>query len=234
MHIDSLLVGRVLAFAAMSVVLELASPALAGGGTHIVDDDATLPAGICHVESWLTLAEEADGLAVAAPAYTFAALPRLEIATAIQRTWGADEVATIAPALKLNLRSFEDAPVGAALSGAAIWNTAEGRVESFALIMPASSRINEWLVVHGNLGWIGQPGIDDRHALFWGAQAEFAIHPDLVLMGEVFGTDRGSPGGQAGLRWITDSGRIDVDLLAGHRIDGGSASSLTIGLTIRR
>lgn len=50
-------------FAAM-----LASPALAGGGAHIVDDDATLPAGVCHVETWLTFAGHGGGLAVAAPA----------------------------------------------------------------------------------------------------------------------------------------------------------------------
>jgi hypothetical protein len=63
----------------------LASPALAGGGAHIVDDDATLPAGVCHVENWLTSAGEGGGLAVAAPACTLAALPRLEIAAAFQR-----------------------------------------------------------------------------------------------------------------------------------------------------
>lgn len=53
-------------------------------------------------------------------------------------------------------------------------------------------------------------------------------------MGEVFGSDRGAPGGQAGLRWVTDRGRIDVDLLTGHRIDGGRGNTLTLGVTIRR
>jgi hypothetical protein len=234
MRIASLLTARAPAFAMTSLALGLSSPAWAGGGAHIVDDDATLPAGVCHVESWLTLAENSGGLAVAAPACTLAALPRLEIATAVQRTWGTDDVTTIAPALKLNLRSFEEATVGVAISGTAVWNPAEGRIETFALNVPVSHRINERLVIHANLGWIGQPGSDDSHALFWGAQAEFAIRPELVLMGEVFGTDSGRPGGQAGLRWVTDRGRIDVDLLAGHQTDGGRASSLTLGLTIRR
>lgn len=211
-----------------------AGPATAGGGAHIVDDDATLPAGVCHVETWLTRPDNGGFLSVAAPACTLAALPRLEIATAVQRSWGEDEATTIAPALKLNLRSFEEAPVGVAVSGTAVWNPADGRIEAFAINVPVSHRVSERLVVHANLGWIGQPGGEDRHALFWGAQAELAIAPDLVLMGEVFGSDRGSPGGQTGLRWVTDRGRIDVDLLAGHRIDGGPGSSLTIGLTIRR
>jgi hypothetical protein len=121
-----------------------------------------------------------------------------------------------------------------AVSATAVWAPADGQIQSFALNVPVSHRINEKLVVHANLGWTGQTGSGDRHALFWGAQAEFAITPDLVLMGEVFGSDRGPPGGQAGLRWVTDRGRIDVDLLAGHRINGASGNTLTFGVTIRR
>lgn len=63
------------------------SPALAGGGAHIVDDDATLSAGVCYIENWLTLDSNADALAVAATACIISMLPRLEIAAAIQRTW---------------------------------------------------------------------------------------------------------------------------------------------------
>jgi len=212
----------------------LASPALAGGGAHIVDDDATLPAGVCHVETWLTFARDGGGLAVAAPACTLAELPRLEIAAAVQREWGEEGATTIAPALKLNLRSFEDVPVGVAVAATAVWNPADGQIQSFALNVPVSHRINERLVVHANLGWIGQTGSGDRHALFWGAQAELTVARELALMGEVFGSDRGAPGGQAGLRWVTDRGRIDVDLLAGHRINGASGNTLTFGVTIRR
>ena len=110
----------------------------------------------------------------------------------------------------------------------------EGRIETFAFNVPVSHRVDEPLVAHANLGWIGQPGTDDRHALFWGAQAEFAILPNLILMTAIFGTDPGAPGGQRGLRWVTDRGRIDLNLLAGQRIDGGPASLATLRVTIRR
>jgi hypothetical protein len=216
------------------LALCLADPARAGGGAHIVDDDATLPAGVCHVESWLTLAGEGGGFAVANSACTLKALPRLEIAVAVQRTFGDDVATTIAPALKLNLRSFEEAPMGVAVSATAVWSPRENRIETIAVTVPVSARVNERLVVHGNLGWINAPGEADRNALFWGAQAVFEFASDMVLMGEVFGTDRRLPGGQVGLRWVTDRGRIDMDLLAGHRIDGIAAASVTLGLTIRR
>lgn len=224
----------ILRLAAACLALWVAGPVRAGGGAHIVDDDATLPTGVCHVESWLTLSSDGRGLAIANPACTLKGLPRLEIAAAVQRSWGEESATTIAPAFKLNLRSFEEAPVGVAVSATAIWNPADNRIESTIVTVPVSARLHDRLVIHGNLGWINTPGETDRNALFWGAQAEFEILPDLHLMGEVFGTDRGSPGGQAGFRWVTDRGRIDVDMLAGHRVDGTSASAVTVGLTIRR
>lgn len=68
--------------------------------------------------------------------------------------------------------------------------------------------------------------------MYWGTQVEFAIALDLVLMGKVFGTDSGAPGGHTGLCCVTDRGQLDFDLIAGHRSDGKSASSLTLGLMI--
>lgn len=211
------------------------SSALAGGGAHVVDDDATLPPGTCHVETWVTTTGDGDGLVNANPACTLAALPRLEIAAGVQRTWGSDRSTRIAPALKLNLRSFEEAQFGVAVSGTAIVNLDTGRMETLAINLPVSVRANERLVFHANLGWVHHTVTgEDRHALAWGGQAEYQVAPDLWLMGEVFGRDRGKPGGQAGLRWVTDRGRIDVDLLAGRRIDGTERSAATLGMTIRR
>lgn len=53
-----------------------------------------------------------------------------------------------------------------AVSATAVWNPADGRIESFALNVPVSHRIDEQLVVHANLGWSGQTESGDRHALF--------------------------------------------------------------------
>ena len=224
----------ILRLVAACLTLWLAGPAHAGGGAHIVDDDATLPAGVCHVESWLTLSSDGRGLAIANPACTLKGLPRLEIAAAVQRNWGQDAATSIAPAFKLNLRSFEEAPVGVAVSATAIWNPVDNRIESTAVTVPVSARVHDRLVIHGNLGWIITPAGTDRDTLFLGVQAEYELTPDLVLMGELFSNDGGAAGGQAGLRWVRDRGRIDFDLLAGHRTDGTSTSSVTLGFTIRR
>jgi hypothetical protein len=48
-------------------------------------------------------------------------------------------------------------------------------------------------------------------------------------MAEGFTRDYGKAGGQAGVRWTTGGGRIDLDLLAGRYVDGETPTSLTVG-----
>lgn len=224
----------------MCLVLALMpAAARAGGGAHVVDDDAVLDPGVCHAETWLTLFDDPGaaaggrGLATVAPACTLQALPGLELALAAQYMRDEGGMLVLTPAAKLNLRPAATG-WGIALSAAATLDAGSGRIDSLALIAPVTVPVTPRLTVHGNLGWIASPRGDDRHALFWGAQAEYALAPDVVLMGEVFGQDRGAVGGQGGLRWVRDRGRIDLDLLAGHRIDGTRAASVTLGVTIRR
>lgn len=211
-----------------------AVPAEAGGGAHIVDDDAVLDPGVCHSEQWLTHKDANNGLVTVAPACTFASLPRLELAIAVQHIYDPDNATTITPGAKLNLRSHTETGVGMAVSAAVVWNADDRRVDAVQFNLPVSIRATKRLTVHGNLGWVITPAETDQHALFWGAQAEYFLSSDLVLMGEVFGLDKGAAGSQAGLRWVMDRGRIDFDILAGHNVDGAGSNSFTLGLTIRR
>lgn len=209
-------------------------PALAGGGAHVVDDDAVLDPGTCHAENWVTLTGRGDrGLVTVAPACTLRRWPGIELSLAVQQRWDDRTAETLTPAAKYNLRPAARG-WGIAVSAAATIGLDTGQIETLAVNVPVTVPVTQRLVVHGNLGWIGTPGAADAHALFWGAQAEYGVARDLVLMGEVFGQDRGPAGAQAGLRWVTDRGRVDVDLLAGHRIDGTPGRSLTLGVTIRR
>jgi hypothetical protein len=225
---------------ALSLALSLMpAAAWAGGGAHVVDDDAVLDPGVCHSENWVTLFDDPGaplggrGLATVAPACTLRGLPGVELALGAQYLRDEGSAFTLTPAAKLNLRPAADG-WGLAVSAAAAFDARSGRVETLALIAPVTVPVTTRLTVQGNLGWIAAPRGDDRLALFWGAQAEYAVAPGLVLMGEVFGQDRGAASGQGGLRWVTDRGRIDLDLLAGHRIDGARAASVTLGVTIRR
>jgi len=213
-----------------------AAEARAGGGAHVVDDDAVLDPGVCHAENWITLADRGGGaLVTIAPACTLADLPEVEWALAVQHQWGggAGDATSMTPAVKVNLRPAARG-VGIAASAAVTLDPASGEVTAAALNLPVSVPVTQRLVLHGNLGWLVAPQAADGHALFWGAQAEFFLRPQLVVMGELFGQDRGPAGAQWGLRWVTGRGRIDVDLLAGHRIDGSRADFLTLGVTIRR
>lgn len=224
--------AALLALAAASLPAE----ARAGGGAHVVDDDAVLDPGVCHAENWITLANRGGGgLITIAPACTFKELAGVEWALAVQHQWGSGggDATSLTPAVKVNLRPAARG-VGVAASAAVTLDPASGEVTAVALNLPVSVPVTQRLVLHGNLGWLVAPQDEDAHALFMGAQAEFFLRPNLVLMGEVFSQDRSPAAAQGGLRWVTDRGRIDVDLLAGHRIDGSRADFLTLGVTIRR
>lgn len=217
-----------------ALVAALCAPAHAGGGAHIVDDDAVLDPGVCHSENWITRSGARSGLLTVAPACTFAVLPKVELAAAFQHAWNDGTATSVAPGFKVNLQSADKARIGVALSATAVWNINDGRIDEIQFNLPMTIKPADGLALHANAGWFIAPGSADRHSLFWGAQAEYAVTRNLVIMGEVFGRDRGRPGAQAGLRWVTDKDRIDVDLLAGHRIDGTAGTSLTFGVTIRR
>ncbi|TWT11425.1 hypothetical protein [Reyranella sp. CPCC 100927] len=211
------------------------SPAHAAGGAHVVDDAGVETPGLCHLETWLTRGGPRSGLVNASPACTFEALPRLEVGATVQRTWarGAHTSDTlVGPTLKLNLWPVESG-FGVGLAGATAWSVRAGHWETASLIVPVSISLHERLRVNFNAGWLYSRSGAQRNEAFLGAQVEAAIAADVMLMGEVFGRDRGRPGAQIGVRWTPGGGRWDVDLLSGWRTDGVTPWSMTLGLTVR-
>lgn len=216
------------------VVLAWVSPVFASGNEHVVDDAAVEIPGVCHLESWVTRFAPRHGLINLSPACTRKAWPNLEIGGAVQ--WGsADGVSdtAIGPALKYALRS-EDSGVGLGLVGAGAWSVRSGRLETASLIVPVTLKLGDRVRANLNAGW-SHVGADARRgAAFHGAQIEASVARDVTLMVEAFQRDGGKAGGQLGLRWSPGGGRIDLDLVAGRRIDGVTPRALTLGLTLRR
>src|SRR4051812_17783788 len=81
-------------------------PAWAGGGAHVVDDDAVETPGTCHLEIWGTRYGSHSGLANLSPACTREAWPDLELGVAVQHTWDSKDHTIAGPALKLHLVSL--------------------------------------------------------------------------------------------------------------------------------
>lgn len=211
-----------------------APPARAAGGAHVVDDADVEKAGACHLESWIIGGEGGAGLVNLSPACTRRAWPRLELGAGVQHLWGGGGSDTTAgPAMKLNLRR-SDSGVGLAAAATAAWSLGSGRLETGGLVTPLTLVLSDRVRLNLNPGWSYSRTAANRNALVLGSQVEVQLRQDTGLMVEVFGRDRGQVGAQLGYRWTPGGGAIDVDVLAGHRVDGTTPLAVTLGLTVRR
>ncbi len=205
--------------------------AKAGAGPHVIDDAGVETPGLCHVESWTTWSRN-NRLVNAAPACTLEALQRLEIGADMVGTradgrWGT----TIGPALKLNL-GMEVARIDWAMGAAAHYDFGSGALVDAAVTLPVTVKISDRARLNANLAWDHTPSAEHRNAAFYGAQIEYDLRPDLLLMAETYQRHADPLGVQAGLRWTPRRGPVDVDLLVGLP-DGGRETTLTFGLTFR-
>ncbi len=220
-------------FAALT--LSLSPPVLAAGGAHVVDDAGVETPGRCHVESWLSRAAGHESLANVGPACTPAALPSLELGAAVQRVEGSGTRQwLVGPTIKWAMLpgGGEGEPPGMALAFALLADPGAGRMESLAFSAPITAALGPRLVANLNLGAVVQRG--SRAKSLQGAQLVYAAGSGLSLMAELYSTGSEAPGGQAGLRWTIDQGRIDLDLLVGRPAGSDGCRTVTLGFTVRR
>lgn len=224
--------GKWLAWLLPPAALLAPGAALAAGGPHVIDDSEVETAGDCHLETWLTLSSDDQRHVNAGLGCTPETIPTLELGGYVSHAWspGSDDT-MVGVTPKLTLRPAESG-LGVALAGSLSYGLDRSRIETAALIAAATVPASDRLRVNLNAGWVWSeagPGSE----LFVGAQAEWGVAPGLGLMAEAFTRNHGKAGGQAGVRWTTDDGRIDVDLVSGRYVDGATPTSVTLGLTGR-
>lgn len=216
----------------LSASLVAPEAARAAGGAHVVDDSEVETPGDCHLETHATGSSHDGRHLMAGVGCTPEALPMLELGGFVAHAWaqGQDET-VIGLASKLNLRP-EAEGLGVAVSGSLGYGADRSRLEYATLTAAVTVPAGDGLRMNLNAGW-GWTEAGPGSELFAGAQAELAVSSEIALMAEGFARDHGNLGGQAGVRWTTAGGRVDLDLLAGRYLDGATATSLTAGLTVR-
>ncbi len=216
----------------LAVMVVAAEEARASGGPHVVDDAEVETPGLCHVESWLTGFEGGRRLVNLSPACTFHALSSVEFGAAIQHGWERGHRHTlVGPAVKVALRK-PSRGFGLGIAVSAAVDTATGKAESAAVLLPVTIDLTPRVRANFNLSY-QWARTGDRHGLVAGAQVEARVRGNLSVMAEGFVRDGGKPGFQAGVRW-TPKAWIDIDLLGGRRVDGSGARAVTLGVTLRR
>jgi hypothetical protein len=206
--------------------------ALAAGGSHMIDDSEVETPGDCHLESWVMRLSGDQWLVNAGVGCTPEAIPMLELGGFVGQMRSAvsdDTMIGLTP--KLTLRPAETG-LGIALAGSLAYGLDRKRLESASAIAAVTVPAGDSLRINLNGGCVwSETGAGSE--LFAGAQAELAAGPQVSLMAEAFTRNHGKAGGQAGVRWTSGNGRIDLDLLGGRYVDGATPTSVTIGLTGR-
>jgi hypothetical protein len=211
----------------------LAGPALAAGGTHLVDDYGVETAGVCNAEILGTRYARATTRGVANLNCTFLALPAIEwqLSLAHLAKVGGRET-QIGPGFKWNLRAPGAGP-GLAFAAQTKLGLETGRVDLLFLNLPLSLALSDTLFVNLNAGWVHERLAEPADAAKLGAQLIAVAGVDWVLMAETVTLVGQFTGAQAGARWTPGAGRIDVDVTLGHRIDGASDLSVSGGVIVR-
>ena len=239
--------ASLLSGAALLVALCAGGPARASGGSHVVDDSEAEAPGHCHLELWGTYIDPRAGLVNIGPGCTHHAVPNLEVGGYVQPSLstgasaagapgpgagGASFDALFGPALKYTLR-HDSTGLGVGVDAGFTFNGSRRRMEAVSALVPVTFRVSDRVRVNLNAG--GQYVRADKAVeSFLGAQVEVALGSDLTLMVEHFGRSHAFSGDQAGLRWTPKGRNFDLDLVAGRRIDGVSATAVSFGVTLRR
>lgn len=218
---------------AAALMLGWSRGAQAAGGAHVVDDSEVETPGLCHAENWVAAESDHAEFANIGVGCTARSRSNLELGgyVSYQRQRGPDD-ATIGLSPKFQLRPVNSG-LGLAVDAALGFGLRRGRFETASLIVPLSVPLTRSIQLNLDAGGYWTRA-DHRVRAFTGAQLAAQIRPAVELMTEGF-TWSGRPlGGQAGIRWTVDHGRIDLDMLAGRYVDGIAKRAITLGFTIRR
>ena len=216
---------------AIAMAIAMAGNAFAAGGAYVVDDAGIVPPGECQVESWAAFADDSGRVFTAQPSCTAAALPMVEFAVLPVRQhldglWstviGAQAKAAILPTAR--------GRIGAGPTFGAQYDTTVDRMSRYYVNLPVTVMPTESIALNFNVGW-SRDALTEEDFATWGAGAEWAITPRVMVIGEVFGRDRGRAGWQLGPRVSLFDAPIDIDLILGRNVTFTPATWFTFGVT---
>jgi len=194
-----------IALAAMLLIIQ--SPALASGGSYLVDDASVVGAGRCQTESWLRAWSQGSDGVWTVPA---CGVGPVELALSLGRQQGLPGL-TASPALKWQLRNGDNSGIGVAVAANVTYQN--GRRVASQAYASTSFGLDDarHLMVNLNLG-VDQKRGSSGHPLE-GVGAEYAFDDRWSLLAERLWSHDGV-NDQAGIRLTL--GNASFDLVAGR------------------
>lgn len=180
------------------------------------------------MELWATRSEAGASLFSVGAASGLHGAPTLEWGISAARLH--DEESTLSTGLKWHWHVSSMVAIG--LAGAASFTSLDEAGAELRLVVPVTWQVSPSLRLNLNSGvahsTAGPRSLDN----YVGLQAEFAATGTLDVMVEVFDRTQTEPGAQVGLPWKPGDAGSAYDLLLGHRTDGESKWSITMGATV--
>ncbi|HWE16923.1 MAG TPA: hypothetical protein VG758_07040 [Hyphomicrobiaceae bacterium] len=202
-------------------------------GPYAVDDATIGDVGQCHVESWVSAADNGDIIVLTQPA----CVVRLGIPVEVTTTLQGVRVEGLWAALlglqgKFILLPFDARGLAIAMAIGTLADADRGESLTFVNV-PFTIKIGDDFRLNVNTGWSFN-SISDTNHFTWGAGLEWDLQKSWTLVAEIFGqtTIRTEPRMQLGVRH-SPTKDIDIDIVYGHNIAGENANWITAALTVR-
>ena len=203
----------------------------------ITDDARIVDAKACQVESWVKR-NEGSTEAWALPACN--PTGNLELTFGGARTWVRGEASGFTDhqlQAKTIFIPLETNGLGVGLAVGTVRHPHRELAQSwpgdyYAYVPISKSFADDAWVMHVNLGAVRRR--DERRTQgTWGLGNEIQVRHDIYVIPEVFGTDRGRPFYQAGVRFWIIKDRVQVDTTYGNHVASGSSERwFSIGLRL--
>lgn len=224
---------KIKVFAISTVALAFAAmpSAHASGGPYVVDDAGITEPGAFKLETWVSHANNGDRAYVIAPGFTLEALPMVEFELGIERrrSDGGWETA-FAPAAKIAARDVEADGFGLALVVGTVHSGGFNSTDAAYAVVPLTLPVSEALHLHVNAG-VERDFDAGETAGLWGFAAQGFVNDRLEVIGEVFGSENGRPGWQAGVRPLVLDGALALEFAYGRNLEGERGDWLTFGIS---
>lgn len=185
------------------------------GGHFAVDDAALTDPGRCQIEAWYARSDRDNDEMTILPACNPSG--NLEVTLGISRVQEAQQRDSITElALKTQLLPLARDRIEVAVSVAGFRSHDASKFIGGEALVPVTVQLSERLMSHINVGWGWQRGDDDAALL--GLAFDYALHEQVSVIAEGYGTHRGESRYGAGFRFAPVDG-LDIDFAvdAGRR-----------------
>ncbi|TVP55647.1 MAG: hypothetical protein EA349_08955 [Halomonadaceae bacterium] len=201
----------------------MVSTSALASGQYVVEDAELIGRNSCDLELWHSDADEASFVNTTCRGeQRFQGNLEIELPRFDREVFAAEG--------KWLFRDLAEDNFGLGLFGGAVMESESDRISEYFLLVPFSiAAPGDHANFHFNLG-ATRDRVNSTTELLYGAATEAPLAGPFEAVAEVFGTDRGDPTVQVGLRMLAFSEQLSIDVSYLEELDRGGANGWAAGV----